>query len=179
MCATLIWLLLPVYATEVYDVPMPLYGLLPTTNAIMVVTLQLLVTRFTKRYPTLPTVAVGAVIYTISVGAIALMQGFYGFLICMVIMTFGELIIVPTSSTYVANHAPPDKRGRDMSLYALTWGVASGLSPIYGGFLSDTFGPTSIWIGGAAIGAISVIAFLFLIKRELADKVNSHVVAIT
>jgi MFS family permease len=173
MCATLIWLLLPVYATEYYDVPMQLYGLIPATNAIMVVTLQILVTNFTKRYPALSTVAVGALIYTISVGAIALMQGFYGFLACMILMTFGELIIVPTSSTYVANHAPPDMRGRYMSLYALTWGVASGISPVFGGFLSDTFSPTAIWIGGAMIGTISVIAFLLLNKRERARNIIS------
>lgn len=166
MCASLVWLLLPVYATEVYSVPMQFYGLIPTTNAVMVVAFQLAVTRITKRFPTLPVVTTGALFYAIAVGAIFFMTGFYGFLFCMILMTIGELIIVPTSSTYVANHAPQDKRGRYMSLYALTWGVASGLSPVFGGFLSDTFSPSAIWIGGAAIGAFSVLAFLILNRAE-------------
>jgi len=162
MCATLIWVLLPVHATENYGVPMQLYGLIPATNAIMVVTLQILVTKFSSRFPTLPVVAVGALFYTIAVGSIAWMSGFWGFLFAMIVMTIGELIIVPTSSTYVANLAPANKRGRYMSLYALTWGVAAGASPVLGGFLNDQFGPTAIWYGGALIGLSSILAFLWL-----------------
>jgi MFS family permease len=176
MCATLVWVLLPVYATENFSLPMQLYGLIPTTNAVMVVTLQLFVTRMTKRFPTLPVVAAGALFYALAVGAIALMSGFWGFLLCMIVMTVGELIIVPTSSTYVANRAPVDKRGRYMSLYALTWGMAVGISPVFGGLLNDRFGPSAIWIGGAVVGSISVIAFLLLERharnvrtRELAS----------
>ncbi len=166
MCASLIWVLLPVHATENYSVPMQMYGFIPTTNAIMVVTLQLFITRITKRYPTLSVVTVGAFFYMAAVGMVSFMNGFWGFWVCMVIMTIGELVIVPTSSTYVANRAPVDKRGRYMSLYALTWGVASGIAPILGGYLNDTFGPTAIWIGGACIGMLSVIAFSFLDKRS-------------
>ncbi len=164
MCASLVWVLLPVYTSENYGLPMQLYGFLPTTNAIMVVTLQILVTRFTKRFPPLPVVAAGAFLYTVSVGAVGLMSGFWGFWICMVVMTFGELTIVPTSSTYVANRAPIDKRGRYMSLYALTWGVASGVAPVFGGILNDNFGPHYIWLGGAVAGALAVTAFLMLAR---------------
>jgi len=170
MCATLIWVLLPVYATENFGVPMQLYGLIPATNAIMVVTLQILVTKFSSRFPTLRVVAVGALFYTIAVGSIAWMRGFWGFLIAMVVMTIGELIIVPTSSTYVANLAPADKRGRYMSLYALTWGIAAGVSPVLGGFLNDQFGPAAIWYGGAMVGCLSIVAFLGLNRYAGTEK---------
>jgi MFS family permease len=166
MSAMLVWVLLPVYATENYDVPLKLYGLIPTTNAIMVVTLQLLVTRITGRYPVLPIIAIGAMFYTIAVGAVTFMHGFWGFLGCMVVMTIGELIIAPTSSTYVANRAPTDKRGRYMSLYALTWGVALGIAPVLGGFLNDNIGPSAIWIGGSIAAAVSVGAFVLLSHYE-------------
>ena len=79
-CASLIWILLPVYATQTFNVPKQLYGFIPTTNAIMVVTLQLFITRITKGFPTLPVVAVGAFFYAIAVGGIALMSGFCGIL---------------------------------------------------------------------------------------------------
>ena len=172
ICAALIWILLPVYATQTFNVPKQLYGFIPATNAIMVVTLQLLVTRVTKRFPTLPVVALGAFFYAIAVGGIALMSGFVGFWICMVIMTIGELIIVPTSSTYVANLAPVDMRGRYMSFYALSWGVAAGIGPIFGGFLNDIFGPKAIWLGGAVIGSLGVIFFLVLARRSAQSREN-------
>jgi MFS family permease len=85
----------------------------------------------------------------------------------MVVMTIGELIIVPTSSTYIANLAPVDMRGRYMSFYTLTWGVASGIGPVFGGFLSDLFGPKAIWIGGAIAGGMGVVFFQILARRAV------------
>jgi MFS family permease len=164
--ATLVWILLPVYTTEIYNLPLQLYGFIPTTNAIMCVTLQVFITKYTKRFPALPVVAVGALFYAVAVGSIGLMTGFWGFLGCMIVMTIGELIIMPTSSTYVANNAPANKRGRYMSLYALTWGIASGIAPVFGGLLSDTFGPHYIWLGGAVSGGLAVLAFLRLSQLE-------------
>jgi MFS family permease len=164
--ASLVWSLLSVYTTENFNLPLQLYGFIPTTNAIMCVTLQVFVTNITKRFPTLPVVATGALFYAVAVGSIGLMTGFWGFLGCMVVMTIGELIIMPTSSTYVANRAPVDKRGRYMSIYALTWGIASGTAPLFGGLLSDNYGPHFIWLGGAVSGSLAVLAFMRLAYLE-------------
>lgn len=172
ICASLIWVLLPVYATQTFKVPKQLYGFIPATNAIMVVTLQLLVTRVTKRFPTLPVVSVGAFFYAVAVGSVALMSGFLGFWICMVVMTIGELIIVPTSSTYIANLAPIDMRGRYMSFYTLTWGVAAGIGPVFGGFMNDIFGPSAIWYGGAFAGGLGFIIFILMARRVMLSKAN-------
>jgi MFS family permease len=87
----------------------------------------------------------------------------------MVIMTLGELIVMPTSSTYTAALAPADMRGRYMSIYALTWSAASGISPVMGGFLSDTFGPATIWYGGFVAGTISMIWFMAMHFRSRAS----------
>ena len=95
----------------------------------------------------------------------ALAHAFWGFWLVMVVMTVGELILAPTSSTYAANRAPADKRGRYMSLYSLSWGVASGIGPVLGGLLNDNIGPRAIWIGGALIGLTSVAGFLVLAQR--------------
>lgn len=172
ICASLIWILLPVYATQTFKVPKQLYGFIPATNAIMVVTLQLLVTRVTKRFPTLPVVSVGAFFYAVAVGSVALMSGFLGFWICMVVMTIGELIIVPTSSTYIANLAPVDMRGRYMSFYTLTWGAAAGIGPVFGGFMNDIFGPSAIWYGGAFAGGLGFIIFILMARRAMLSKAN-------
>jgi MFS family permease len=171
ICATLIWVLLGVYAKENYGIRENQYGLIPTTNAIMVVTLQILVTGITKRYRLLPMMAVGAFFYATANASIALSTQFWMFWLSMVIMTIGELVLVPNSSTYAANLAPPDKRGRYMSMYGLTWGVASGIGPVIGGLLNDWFSPQAIWIGGAIVGYTSVALFLWMEKT--AKKVNA------
>ncbi len=160
--ATLMWIILPVYAHTNYKVPENLYGFIPTTNALMVVFLQLWITGYTKRFPPLLMMALGMGLYAVSNGLVALGTGFWGFWLCMVVMSFGELVIVPTSSTYVANIAPADMRGRYMSIYGLTWSFGQGVGPVLGGLLNDNFGPRAIWLGGMTIGLISATG-LFLV----------------
>jgi MFS family permease len=164
MCAALIWVLLAVYAKQNFQVPESAYGWIPTTNAIMVVLFQVLVTRFTKKYAPLKMLALGSLFYAVATLSVAFGRGFWGFWLSMVIMTIGELILVPTSSTYTANRAPAEMRGRYMSIYGLTWGVASGVGPVFGGFLNDTFGPRTIWYGGGVVGLVSMSAFMALAR---------------
>jgi len=83
----------------------------------------------------------------------------------MILMTFGELTLIPTATTYAANRAPEDLRGRYMTLYWLTWGLARSLAPIIGGYLNDAIAPRAIWIGGLLLGLVSTTA-LVLINRS-------------
>ena len=165
MCAALMWILMAVYAKKNYQVPENLYGLIPTTNALMVVLFQVAITQITKRHPPLKALTVGAVFYAVGVGSVALARGFWGFWMSMVIMTVGELILMPTSSTYAANLAPADMRGRYMSIYGLSWSAALGIAPVMGGFMSDTLGPVTTWYGGFVAGALSTAWFATLHRR--------------
>jgi len=160
VCASTMWVLMPVYAKQNYQIPESLYGFIPTTNALMVVFLQLFVTRITKRHPPLLVMMAGAAFYTVATISVSFAHAFWGFWIAMVIMTIGELVIVPTSSTYVANLAPTAKRGRYMSIYGLSWGAATGIGSLLGGFLNDFFGPHAIWYGAGLIGTTATILFL-------------------
>jgi len=162
MCATLMWVLMAVHAKQQYHVPENLYGLIPTTNALMVVFFQVAVTQVTKRHPPLKILTVGALFYAAGVGSVSLARGFWGFWLSMVIMTLGELIVVPTSSTYAAGLAPADMRGRYMSIYGLTWPAALGIAPVMGGYLGDTFGPVTTWYGGLVAGLLSMVWFTAL-----------------
>ena len=172
-CAIMIWTIMPVYANQAFGVPESVYKWIPATNAIMVVLFQALATRATKRFLPLTVLSIGSSFYAIAVGSVAFAQGFLGFWLAMVIMTIGELILVPTSSTYVANLAPIDKRGRYMSLYGLTWPIGAGIGPLFGGILSDTLGPRSTWFGGLLIGLVSAVIF-FLLSRKPQPVVNNQ-----
>jgi MFS family permease len=165
MCAAMIWVLLAVYAKENYAVSESLYGFIPMTNALMVVFFQYSVTQVTKRRQPLSTLSVGALFYAIALGSVALAHSFWGFWLSMVILTVGELIQSPTATTLAANLAPAEMRGRYMSLYGLTWGVASGVGPVLGGLLNDQFGPKAIWYGGSVIGLAGSLLFLGLVQR--------------
>lgn len=171
MTAALVWVLLSVYLKTQFGISEQLYGWLPTTNALMVVFFQVLVTRWTKKFPAVQVMAWGAVFYILAPLLIAVSNGFWGFWLGMVTMTVGELVVVPRASAYAANLAPVDKRGRYMSLYGLTWNVAAGISPVMGGLISDQLGPRAPWLGGALIGVLAVLAFRRLNQRQPGDDV--------
>ena len=171
MTAALVWVLFSVYLKTQFGISEQLYGWLPTTNALMVVFFQVLVTRFTKKYPAVQVMAWGAVFYIFAPVMIAISNGFWGFWLAMVIMTVGELVVVPRASAYAANLAPVDKRGRYMSLYGLSWNVAVGISPVLGGLISDQIGPRAPWWGGALIGLLATLAFRRLTQSQPSDDV--------
>jgi MFS family permease len=139
----------------------------------MVVFLQVFITRFTRSYPALHVLRWGAVFYIAAPMILALSTGFWGFWLAMVVMTLGELVVVPRTSAYVANLAPAALRGRYLSLYGLTWNVAAGFSPALGGFLSDTLGPQAPWWGGALIGILAFCAFWTLRPAQIATRTDA------
>ena len=71
--------------------------------------------------------SLGAVVYSLGVGSIALGNDFWDFWRSMLVITLGELVLVPTATSVTADLAPADMRGRYMGIYSLTWGVATGI----------------------------------------------------
>jgi MFS family permease len=168
--AALMWIILPVYASQQYNIPENKYGLIPSTNALMVVLFQLRMTKLTKRFSPMRMMALGMFFYGIGVGMVALSSGFWGFWFSMVIMTIGELIFAPTSSTYVANVAPTDMRGRYMSIFNLIQRFAAGAGPVLGGWLSDTIHPKATWIGGMIAGLSSALGLMLLSRQNTIEQ---------
>jgi MFS family permease len=164
---TLVWILMPVYAKTNFGLSEALYGWIPTTNALMCVFIQYPVTRLTRRYKALPVLAIGMLIYALGSGSVGLMSSFRGFWLSMVVLTFGELTLVPTATKFVADRAPAHLRGRYMSIYWFGWGLARAVSPLVGGFLNDTLNPRAIWAGGLLFGVTSVLGLALLARREM------------
>ncbi len=164
MAYSLMMVLLAVYVKENFGVPENQYGFIMATNALMVVLLQFATTQITKHYHPLPVLAIGSLFYAVGVGSVALGWNFPTFLLSMVILTIGEMIMIPTSTTLTANLAPPDMRGRYMSVYGLTWGIGFGIGPVIGGFLNDNLAPVAAWYGGLAMGLAAAVGFVWLAR---------------
>ena len=172
--ASIMMVLLPIYAKEQYGVIESQYGFIMATNAAMVVFFQYPVTQLTKRYPHLPVLAVGTLLYGLGVGSVALGQGFIAFLVSMIVTTLGELILVPTGTALAANLSPPDMRGRYMGVYGLTWSLAFGVGPVIGGLLNDNIAPVAIWYGALVMGLLATAGFVLLsnqLRGSASDKV--------
>jgi MFS family permease len=162
----MLWTLYAVYTKTYFGLPENLYSWLPITNALMCVFVQYFVTLFTRKHEPIRMIALGMFVYALGVGSVALMNNFWGFWVSMVILSFGELILIPTGTTFAANRAPADLRGRYMTIYWFTWGLARAAAPLVGGFLNDAISPKAIWIGGLAIGTVSTVILLTLSRKK-------------
>jgi MFS family permease len=167
----MLWTLLAVYTKQNFQFPEHLYSWLPITNALMCVFVQIHVTRFTHKRAPLPMLTLGMLVYALGVGSVALMSSFWGFWLSMVIFSMGELIVVPTGTAYVANRAPTHLRGRYMTIYWMTWGLARAVAPVAGGFLNDRISPHAVWYGGLLIGLAST-AGLFILGNQKAPELE-------
>ena len=166
ICATLMWVVLAVYIKQNFGIGEAQYSWILTTNALMVIFLQVAITRVSQRHSPTRVMPVGAAFYAIAMIFVAVSSSFWGFLLAMIIMTFGELVAVPTATAYVANLAPPDQRGRYLGFFGLTWYIALSVGPMGAGFLSDNIGIQAPWFAGAVVGMIAVLMFLSLRKLE-------------
>jgi MFS family permease len=167
ICAALMWVFLAVYLKQNFGVKESTYSWIPTTNALMVVFLQVFITRAMKPYRDTQVMPIGAFFYMLAMLIVGVSSQFRGFWLAMVVMTIGELITAPTATTFVANLAPPEQRGRYLGVFGLTWHVAMAIGPFAAGILTDAFGMRSPWFAGAAVGILAVYAFVMLDRRRV------------
>ena len=162
---SMFWILLAVYTKTNFGLPEYQVGWLFMTNAAMCVFVQYFVTRATIRLPSLAVASGGILVYALGVGSVAMMSSFPGFWVSMVVVSLGELLLVPTAATYIARRAPADLRGRYVGTYWLAWGCARAVAPMIGGALNDGLGPRAIWFGALALGLASATGLALLARR--------------
>jgi MFS family permease len=158
----LVFNLLSVYTKENFGILENQYGQLLAINAGMVVLFQYGITRLTSRYRHLTVMIAGALFYVVGLVGFAQSTILTHFAASMVIMTVGELIAMPTANALVANMAPADMRARYLGVLSLTFTFGTGLGPIFGGLLSDRYGPPAIWYGGAFASLLAAGGFAAL-----------------
>ncbi|HSM71498.1 MAG TPA: MFS transporter [Anaerolineales bacterium] len=141
------------------------YGFLLSTSAITVILFQFWTTRRIKRYPPFVMMGVGAVFYAVGFGLFGFVTVFALFAMNIVIITIGEMIIMPISQALVAGFAPDDMRGRYMAVSGMTWMVPSTFGPGLAGFLLDNYNPNLLWYIGGILCLIAALAFYALHLR--------------
>jgi MFS family permease len=87
------------------------------------------------------------------------------FALNIVIITIGEMIVVPTSQALAANFAPEAMRGRYMAIFGLSWAIPSTIGPGAAGYILDNFNPNLLWFIGGALCGLSALAYYALHLR--------------
>ena len=159
---------LSVYLVKFQQMPESFFGALVMLNALMVVFLQIPITGWVSKVPLLGVMIAGNAFYLVGFGSYGLSPSVPLFIFAMILITLGEMLVIPTSQALTALLAPPDMRARYVATERFNWIIAQALAPLAAGAIMDRLDPRWVWFGCSLVCAISIAGFygLHLQARE-------------
>lgn len=151
---------LPVFLRDIHHQPPSTYGIILSINAGMVVVFQFWVTRKLSSVPPMLMMSIGTLLYLIGFGMYGFVAGFFMFALAMIILTIGEMIIIPVAQALVAQFAPEDMRGRYMAVYGIGWSIPFAVGPYLAGLVMEKIDPNWVWYGSIIVCFLAILGFL-------------------
>ena len=137
------------------------FGMLLAINTVMIILTEVPLNTAMSTWSHRQTIALGALLVGAGFGGLALGGGAMGVAITVVIWTVGEMILLPASSAYVSDLAPPELAGAYMGLYTMGFSLAFAIGPWLGVQVLEKLGPASIWLGALGCGCITALMIWF------------------
>jgi MFS family permease len=140
------------------------FGLAIAVNGILIVVLQIPVTRFIEhRDPRLLLVASSLLAgYGFGLTAFAGSVGVFALTVC--VWTLAEIVNAPTQTGIVVRLSPVHGRGRYQGMYTMSWAVASLVAPLMSGFVIDHWGAEWLWGICAVVGTVAAAGYWGLMR---------------
>ena len=146
---------MPLYLVRDLHYRESFYGMLFMLNTLIIVAvevpLNLAMSRWSHRHATM----LGVLLFAIGFGALGIVHSAIAITATVVVWTFGEMVLFPVSTAYVADLAPPGRSGEYMGAYSSTFSLALIVGPWAGTAALDHFGPIVAWSGVFACGLVS------------------------
>jgi MFS family permease len=133
-----------------------IYGAIFSLNGALIVFCELPMTRLTRRFPARRVMALGHLLCATGFALNAMAHSIAALVLCMIVFTFGEMLLMPTAAAYLANLAPPQMRGRYMGVSGLTWATALIIGPASGMKLYSS-APNAYWLVCAGTGLLGAL----------------------
>ncbi|WP_371480841.1 MDR family MFS transporter [Kitasatospora sp. NBC_00315] len=145
------------------------YGLVIGLNGLLIVLLQIPVTRLMEGRSRTALLVASALLTGWGFGLTALAGSSAAlFAVTVAVWTIGEIMNAPTMMGLVAELAPAHARGRYQGVYSLSWSLASFLGPAVGGLLLQYAGGGAVWGACAALGTLAAAGYLLLGRHTAA-----------
>jgi predicted MFS family arabinose efflux permease len=132
------------------------YGLLFTLNTVLIIFLEVPLNMAMVNWSHRRTLMLGSFLFSVGFGALAFANGILSVAATVVIWTFGEMILLPATSAYMADIAPAEKRGEYMGLYTMSFSLAyigSSIGPV----VLEKFGAPVLWTAAFIFGSLSTV----------------------
>jgi MFS family permease len=135
------------------------FGLLHTVNTLMIVFLEVPLNLAMAHWSHRRTLVLGSVLVASGFGALAWARSLPAVVATVVVWTFGEMILLPSMSAWVADAAPPARHGAYMGLYTMAFSLALVAGAPLGTSLLEHGGGRVLWPAMLALGLLSAALF--------------------
>ncbi|OEJ41655.1 transporter [Streptomyces agglomeratus] len=142
------------------------YGTVAAVNGVMIVTLQLLVTRYTRIRLAHRVLGAGALLVGASAVLNATADTLLLFCLAAVVYTLSEIVYVPTSEAQVPAMAPAHARGRYEGVMVLSWSVGGFVAPLTSGVVIDAYGTDALWAVCTVFGVLAALGYVALFRTR-------------
>ncbi|MFF3347276.1 MDR family MFS transporter [Streptomyces sp. NPDC002779] len=141
------------------------YGMAIAVNGVLIVVLQIPVTRFIEHRDPRRLLVISSVLagYGFGLTAFAGSVGLFALTVC--VWTLAEIVNAPTQTSLVVRLSPTHGRGRYQGMYTMSWAVASLVAPLMSGVVIDRYGAEWLWGLCAVIGTVAGIGYGVLMRR--------------
>jgi len=168
--------LLPLQTDELFGSGgAPLYGLLMTTNAVLVVIFNIPLVAALKRLGPLLNTAISGFLYAVGFGMLAFLDRKWMFFASTFVWTLGEIVNATNSEVYVANHTPMSHRARFNALLPLVWGFGWTIATPVSGALAKIAGIGATWLVMGFVAALSATGVLLLGRAERRHRLRGEI----
>ncbi|MEJ7760765.1 MAG: MFS transporter [Gemmatimonadaceae bacterium] len=151
---------LPLFLVDGLGFSIAFYGTLFTINTVMIVFIEVPLNAATAEWPHRWALCAGAFLFAAGSGLLAFATSAATVVISIVIWTFGEMMLFPQASAFVAEIAPPERRGEYMGAYSLAFSLAFAIAPWAGAVGLTRLGAQTLWLVVFAVGIVSAAMML-------------------
>ncbi|MFF9025560.1 MDR family MFS transporter [Streptomyces eurythermus] len=146
------------------------YGLAIAVNGIMIVALQIPVTRFIEHRDPRTLLVVSSLLAGYGFGLTAFAGSVGVFMLTVCVWTLAEIVSAPTQTGLVVRLSPVHGRGRYQGVYTLSWSVAALVAPLMAGAVIDRLGAGWLWGLCAVVGTGAGLGYGVLMRRLPAEQ---------
>ncbi|MFB7746473.1 MDR family MFS transporter [Streptomyces sp. NPDC056132] len=145
------------------------FGLAIAVNGILIVAVQIPVTRYIQHRDPRRLLVVSALLagYGFGLTAFAGSVAVYALTIC--VWTLAEIVNAPTQTGLVVRLSPTHGRGRYQGVYTMSWSVAALVAPLMSGYVIDHFGAEWLWGTCAVLGTVTALGYWGLMRSLPAE----------
>lgn len=163
-----------VYSVDYVGISEAQLGFLYTLNGAIVIFFQLPASKVTQSKILTQVLLSGSIGYSIGYFLVGFSGSFSWLFLCMLIISFAEITVLPASMAIAANLSKEKHHGLYMGGYGLAYALGWSFGPLIGGVLIDLFSnkPPILWGIIALLGLGAAFGFSWLEKKLPRDVIS-------